>query len=92
MVYFCAKGNPEYLTYGSLISLALVIVLDVILIPTVGLVGAALALTSSHFVVGIITVYWFCKQSKKPLREVLIPSRWDLALCRAALPGWGRNE
>lgn len=85
VVYFCAKGKPEYFTYGSLISLGSVVILDLALIPKVGLLGAAVALALSHIIVGVICVYWFHRESSSTLKEILFVTREDVALYRRAL-------
>lgn len=92
VVYFCGKGKPEYFTYVSLISLGSVVSLDLILIPTVGVIGAAIALTLSYLIAGVICVYWFHKESNRTLREILILTRGDIALCKRGLAYWSQNE
>jgi len=80
-------GKPLYGTYLTLVSLGLTIILDLILIPVIGIVGAALASTLSYGVGGLLGIYWFLKTSNLPLKDILIVKREDLRELAMILKG-----
>jgi len=72
------RGMPEYYSYAAAASLISTVFLDFILIPRMGIIGAALASTISYSLAGFLTVFWFLKKSGINLQEVILPTRGDL--------------
>jgi len=72
------RGMPEYYSYTAGISLIFTVFLDFILIPKMGIIGAALASTISYSLAGFLTLFWFLKKTGVNLREVILPTRGDL--------------
>lgn len=72
------RGMPEYYSYAAGISLISTVFLDFILIPKMGIIGAALASTISYSLAGLLTLFWFLKKTGVNLREVILPTRGDL--------------
>jgi len=73
---FHGRGKPQYGTYITIFSVTLTITLDLLLIPRMGIIGAAFASTVAYAGAGILSVLWFVKQSGASMNEVLIV-RWN---------------
>lgn len=80
------RGAPAILLYGSLIGLALTVVLDLLLIPAYGASGAALASTISYVVATIFIVVVFSRRHRMRAGELLVPRRADFRLRAAVEP------
>lgn len=78
--YFAGIGKPRLNLYVALAGLAVTIVFDLLLIPTLGTAGAAIASTLSYSVSTAVIVWLFVRQSGVPVQQVLVPTREDLAL------------
>jgi len=63
------------------------VVLLMVLLPRIGLIGAAWALTGGYFLGGTVLVWAFRKQSGLPLTECWLPRRVDLIFVRNAWRG-----
>jgi O-antigen/teichoic acid export membrane protein len=72
------RGKPQYLTYISSISVVLTIGLDFLLIPRIGILGAAMASSVAYIAAGLSSLWWFVKVSKVRLRDILIIRPSDL--------------
>lgn len=59
--YVSGIGKIEYNSFASLCSLALTIVLDIILIPSLGISGAALA-SSCAYIVGVLVSWYYYRK------------------------------
>lgn len=75
---FSGLGKPEYGTYTVVCSSICTILLDIILIPRMGIVGAAVAASVAYFVSATVGVILFRRISKCSLSQLLIVSRNDL--------------
>ncbi len=64
------RGKPQYLTYISSISVVVTIALDFLLIPRIGIIGAALASSIAYITAGASSFGWFVRESGMQLREV----------------------
>ena len=71
---------------GSVAALCVGIALDIVLIPSYGAIGAAIATTSGFVAAGIASAIAFSIRFNTPTRE-FVPGRADLA----ELAGFGRN-
>jgi O-antigen/teichoic acid export membrane protein len=72
---FHGRGKPQYGTYITIVSVTLTVALDLLLIPRMGIVGAALASTIAYGTSGVLSVFWFMRQTKASLSEILFV-RW----------------
>jgi O-antigen/teichoic acid export membrane protein len=72
------RGKPQYATYTSTITILGTIILDIALIPTYGIVGAAIASSIAYIASSILSVIWFTKESHTTWTQVVIPTRFDL--------------
>ncbi len=72
------SGKPQYATYTSALTVVLTIVLDVALIPALGIVGAAIATTIAYLASAALSVFWFHKETKLRWTEVIVPRPNDL--------------
>jgi len=72
------RGKPHYPTYISLIALGVTICLDILLIPSFSIIGAAVASTIAYWASGLLSIYWFSRETQTPWREMLLPRKEDL--------------
>lgn len=70
------RNKPQYGTLSALSGLLVTLALDLVLIPTMGIVGAAIASTLSYVLSSAILVYLYLKISENTLTSILVP-RWD---------------
>lgn len=76
--YIAGIGLVEKNIISSVISGAITVTLDLILIPRAGIVGAALASSISYMAFTFITLGFYMNITKSSLRDVLILRREDL--------------
>jgi O-antigen/teichoic acid export membrane protein len=81
--YFAGMGRPNLNMFVSIISLAVTIPLDILLIPRWGIVGAAIASTASYTMSSIISATLFSRLTGVSTRDLMILKRDDLPLIRA---------
>lgn len=74
------RGKPIYATFTSGTTLILTIVLDILLIPRLGIRGAALASSVAYVFVTFLAVLIFLYESGASLRETLVVNKDDLQL------------
>lgn len=79
------RGQPEYKSYGMAVAFVISIILDLILIPRFGIVGAAAASSIAYIINTLVIVYWFRRITGCHLRELLFPHLSDIALYRQAI-------
>jgi O-antigen/teichoic acid export membrane protein len=72
------RGKPQYATYTSGITVIATIILDLTLIPTLGIVGAAIASSIAYTASAILSVIWFNHENQTNWRQVLLPTGADL--------------
>jgi O-antigen/teichoic acid export membrane protein len=78
-VYFSMKlGRSRYSLVGALVSTSVTGVCAVLLIPRLGVIGAAIATTLGYSVSEVVEVVWFIRRSGLPASS-LVPRRTDLA-------------
>lgn len=73
-----ARGRPEYNSVFALVSLAVTMVLDMVLIPRMGIRGAALASSAAYFVDAGLVAIALKHQLKVSWRMLLVPSSTEL--------------
>lgn len=61
-----------------LISVAVNVVLNIVLIPILGIVGAAIGTLAGHFVCGVCFIIFFMKSEKVSIKRLIILQRDDL--------------
>jgi len=71
-------GKPQYSTYISTSAIFATLVFDILLIPRMGIAGAAIASSIAYTLISGLSVFWFTRESHLPWRRVLIPSSSDL--------------
>lgn len=69
-----ARGKPKYAMWTSWFTLAASIVLNLLLIPPLGIAGAALASTVAYCMCASVTLYLYMRVTETPLREMA--PRW----------------
>lgn len=78
--FYNSIGQPGRIFPYACLSMILHISLDIILIPLIGIQGAAIAFSSSQIFVAIIYIFLLSKQSRLPKKEFLIFSQEDAKL------------
>jgi len=71
------SGKPQFATYSSILTFAVTIVLDIILIPIYDIAGAAIASTIAYLLGSFLSVFWFSQQTKIRWIQIIIPTRHD---------------
>ncbi|MBM3327926.1 MAG: hypothetical protein FJY67_00445 [Calditrichaeota bacterium] len=79
------RGKPHYSVIVSVITFVLNVAAGLILIPRLGIMGAALASTGTHFLTGSMFLYFFLRESGVTARDVLVARREDWLLVRRSL-------
>lgn len=74
------RGKPEMSMYTSITTIVLNIILNIMLIPTYGLAGAAFATSFSYSTAFFIKVIIFHRLTNQPFASILILNRRDLLL------------
>ncbi len=72
------RGRPEVSTVSAAAGMVITVVLDLLLIPSYGVVGAAVASTSAYAVEFFIASFFFLRISQIPWNEVLLLQNGDL--------------
>jgi O-antigen/teichoic acid export membrane protein len=75
---FSGTGRPEYGTYTATMSAIITVALDFLLIPSLGIQGAAIASTVAYCAAAVAAVTLFKNLSGLPLREFLLIKRDDI--------------
>jgi len=74
---FTSRGKQQINIAVGSVALIGNLGLNLFLIPTMGIVGAALASAISYSVAACLLIFLFLRESKLPISEVLIPQRDD---------------
>jgi O-antigen/teichoic acid export membrane protein len=78
--YIAGIGKPRINLFVALIGLFFTIILDLLLIPRLNITGAALASTVSYSIIAVLTVWFFKRETKIPLRDVFLITKGDIRL------------
>ena len=80
--YLFSQGKVIYTTYTMIIALVMTLILDLALIPLLGVPGAAIASSIAYTTSLVATLYWYKRFSGGSLWDVLVPrgSDWQLYL------------
>jgi O-antigen/teichoic acid export membrane protein len=84
---FAARQKPEYNAMFSFVALAVTVALDFLLIPRMGIEGAALASSAAYFLNSALLVTTLKRHLKVSWKSLLIPSPAEFASYRQA---WNR--
>jgi len=68
--HLAGVGKSQYVSYLALSGLGLTLLLDIVLIPRFGMIGAAWASAAAYSCSGLLSLYWL----KRHLRVEIIPS------------------
>jgi len=83
------QDRPWVLTAFGTVAFAINIVLNVVLLPVVGIIGASIASSIAYIVLAGSMIVWGLKSARLSAREALVPSRADYASLRRGLAGIG---
>lgn len=74
---FNGRGKPQYSAYATGISAMVTVTLDVLLIPVIGIIGAAIASSTAYLIGGCFLIYWFVRETSSPWQYLLLPQKQD---------------
>lgn len=80
--YLSGIGRPKIATYSSMLTILVSVSLNLILIPRIGIAGAALATSLSYFIYSGFILIVFLKLSGNKLTDTVILKRQDLRAYR----------
>ncbi|MGH7596074.1 MAG: flippase [bacterium] len=75
--YLAGIGKPRLNWFASLAGLFVTVTLNLLLIPRLSIVGAAISSTASYITSTILTICFFVRESGVHAREVLLPTMKD---------------
>jgi stage V sporulation protein B len=81
------RGHPGVVSVVTGAGVVLMVGLDLLLIPVIGLPGAAIASSISYALVFALSVRIFVRITGAPVRSLLVPRGQDLVYLRAVLVG-----
>ena len=73
------QGVPQATLYGGMLSVPVMVALNVILLPRVGIAGAAIASDVAYAINAAVILFIFWRVARLPLRETLLVTRADLS-------------
>lgn len=82
-------GRPMVVVYISLLMIGVQTGTGVLLVPRIGLLGAATASTATYFTSAIFVTWYFCRLTKMPWWDVWVMKREDLTSLKRLLPRAG---
>jgi O-antigen/teichoic acid export membrane protein len=82
-----AQGFPMKYSLTSAVALIIMILFDLLLIPNLGIIGAAIASTISYFAATAVMIYLYIRISNNPLKLLIFPQRSDYALYKNFFKG-----
>ena len=80
--YLSGTGKPQIATYSSMVTIIVCISLNIMLIPRMGIRGAALATTCSYLVYAAIILVAFLRISGNSLTDTVIIKKQDFLIYR----------
>lgn len=78
--YFAGIGKPKINLYVAMVSVIFTILLDLLLIPWLGIIGASITSTISYSLSAILSLVLFVRETHISLDRVLIVKREDLEI------------
>lgn len=88
--YFSGTGKPQHNTISSASGFVVVFIAGILLIPIIGLTGAAIATSLSYITIFIYQFYWFMRVSSTTLKEIVI-NRSDVLKIKTEIQSIWRN-
>jgi len=76
--HFSGRGYPRYNLYSSLGGSILTLILDFLLIPRWGIVGASIASSLAYSLTLLVALYFFKKLEGIPLRDIFLTRKEDI--------------
>jgi len=86
-IHLAGIGKPEIGTLGAVISLIATVTLDLILIPAIGIAGAAIASSVAYTVATIVYLIAFIRITKTSFTEILLIKPQDILLIKTKITG-----
>jgi len=83
--YLSGTGRPQIATYSAMVTIIVCIFLNIVLIPRMGIRGAALATTCSYLVYAAIILVAFMKISGNGLTDTVIIKKQDFLIYRNSI-------
>jgi O-antigen/teichoic acid export membrane protein len=80
-----AQGYAKEYSLSSILSCVIMLTLDLILIPTHGVPGAALASTLAYISATVALLTLYMRRTNVPLMSLLVPTRNDFIFCRDSI-------
>jgi O-antigen/teichoic acid export membrane protein len=78
-VHMAGQGHPEYYSYGAATSAVVTLTLDFLLVPRIGINGAAIASSVAYTLSAAICVYWFVRTTGMTnVARLFVPEASDL--------------
>lgn len=81
-VYFIAKNKIIYNLIASIIGMLVAIILDIILIPLYGKIGASIATSTSYFSITIVVIIFLKSKFELNLKNILIVTKDDVLVIK----------
>ncbi|MBC7329548.1 oligosaccharide flippase family protein [bacterium] len=78
--HILGRGYPQYNLYGSLTGSILTILLDFLLIPRWGIIGASIASSIAYSLAFFVILIFFQKLEKISLKDIFLPRKNDLVV------------
>ncbi len=76
--WFAGTNQVKYNVYGALIALAIILLLDVLLIPYYGITGAAIASSVAYISYFLYQYFIFTKQSNHSIKDFILLNKGDI--------------
>jgi len=80
--FYSGIGKPQISTYAAVVSLVFTIILDFLLIPRFGIVGASIASSVAYMVATVILLVGFVREVNSSFTRILLIRREDILLLR----------
>lgn len=88
-IHLSGTGHPEVGTISALVSLVVTVILDLLLIPPIGILGASIASSVSYIVSTVVIVVFFVRIHQCRLRDIFWLRKSDLivlwAICHSIM-------
>jgi O-antigen/teichoic acid export membrane protein len=78
--YFVSIGSPGYNIYGVIFCFLTLIILNILLIPILGIKGAAISSSSSQIIMAIINLHYLSHKIGIPKRDFILLNNKDISL------------
>ena len=75
--FFAGQGKPQYSIYIMVVAVVVNILLNILLIPKLGAIGAAIASDISYLLSSIVMLMFFCKKEQVKVSEMILIKRAD---------------